>query len=300
MAPKAWSGEVTAVNVAQPGAGPTVRRILLGHQLRKLREAKGISREDAGYKIRGSESKISRLELGRVGFKKRDVEDLLSLYGVNNPAEREPLLTMAEESNKPGWWQRHSDALPSWFPSFVGLEEAATRIRTYEVQFIPGLLQTEGYARAVVASGDPEAGESEIESRVTVRLTRQRRVVETGEARLWAIMDEAALRRPMGSSQIMREQLERVRELCDHPNITIQVVPFRIGAHAAEGGPFTILRFPEFDLPDVVYLEQLTGALYLDKREDVDVYTMVMERLSVASQTPGKTPDVLTTMMKDL
>lgn len=288
------------MNAAQPGSGPTVRRILLGHQLRKLRETRQISREDAGYRIRGSESKISRLELGRVGFKKRDVEDLLTLYGVNDPQERGDLLTMAEESNKPGWWQQHSEALPSWFPSYVGLEEAATRIRTYEVQFIPGLLQTEAYARSVIASGDPEAGESEIDSRVTVRMTRQRRVTELHQARLWAIMDEAALRRPMGSAQIMREQLEHIRELCDHPNITIQVVPFRIGAHAAEGGPFTILRFPEFDLPDVVYLEQLTGALYLDKREDVDVYTMVMERLSVASQTPGKTPDVLTAIIKDL
>ncbi|MDS1271980.1 helix-turn-helix transcriptional regulator [Lipingzhangella sp. LS1_29] len=286
--------------MAQPGSGPTVRRILLGHQLRKLREAKGISREDAGYKIRGSESKISRLELGRVGFKKRDVEDLLTLYGVTAAEEREQLLHLVEESNKPGWWQQHSEALPSWFPAYVGLEEAATRIRTYEVQFVPGLLQTEDYARHVIRSGDPEADEHEVESRVTVRMTRQRRIYENPEVRFWAIIDEAALRRPMGSAQIMRNQLDFLRELTDHPSITIQIVPFRVGAHAAEGGPFTILRFPEFDLPDIVYLEQLTGALYQDKREDVDIYTMVMERLSVASQTPSKTPDVLTAMIKDL
>lgn len=293
-------GEVTAVNVAQPGSGPTVRRILLGHQLRKLRESKGISREDAGYKIRGSESKISRLELGRVGFKKRDVEDLLTLYGVTDPADREPLLLLAEESNKPGWWQHYSDALPNWFSAFVGLEEAATRIRTYEVQFVPGLLQTEEYARQAVRSGDPDADEAKINDRVTVRMTRQRRITSTEDVRLWAIIDEAALRRPVGGAKVMREQLEHLRQLAAAPNITIQVVPFNIGAHAAEGGPFTILRFPEFDLPDIVYLEQLTGALYLDKREDVDVYTMVMERLSVASRTPSQTVQLLTEIMDEL
>ncbi|GAA3754148.1 transcriptional regulator with XRE-family HTH domain [Spinactinospora alkalitolerans] len=289
------------MSVAQPepGSGPTVRRILLGYQLRKLREAKGITRADAGYKIRGSESKISRLELGRVGFKLRDVEDLLTLYGVTDPKQREPLLSLAKESNKAGWWQQYGDALPSWFQSYVGLEEAATRIRTYEAQFIPGLLQTEDYARTVITGGsnsrDPEA-----DNRVAVRMRRQRRITENQSAKLWAIMDEAAVRRPVGDGHIMKRQLERLIEFCDYTNVTLQIIPFSVGAHAAEAGSFTILRYPEYDLADIVYLEQLTGALYLDKRDDIDAYTMAMERLSVAAEPPNKTAQMLKSMISDL
>ncbi|RCV52026.1 helix-turn-helix domain-containing protein [Marinitenerispora sediminis] len=284
----------------EPGSGPTVRRILLGYQLRKLREAKGITRADAGYKIRGSESKISRLELGRVGFKLRDVEDLLSLYGVTDPAEREPLITLAKESNKAGWWQQYGDALPNWFQSYVGLEEAATRIRTYEAQFVPGLLQTEAYARSVILGGTRRDADGEAENRVAVRLHRQRRILDNRGVKLWAIVDEAAVRRPVGDAQILKRQLERLVEFCDHPNITLQIIPFSVGAHAAEAGSFTILRYPEYDLADVVYLEQLTGALYLDKPDDVDAYTMAMERLSVAAEPPNQTPKMLADMIADL
>ncbi|MFC7329825.1 helix-turn-helix domain-containing protein [Marinactinospora rubrisoli] len=284
----------------EPGSGPTVRRILLGYQLRKLREAKGITRADAGYKIRGSESKISRLELGRVGFKLRDVEDLLSLYGVTDPAQREPLITLAKESNKAGWWQQYGDALPNWFQSYVGLEEAATRIRTYEAQFVPGLLQTEDYARSVILGGTRRDADSEAENRVAVRMHRQRRILEHRGVKLWAIVDEAAVRRPVGHEQVLKRQLERLVEFCDHPNITLQIIPFSVGAHAAEAGSFTILRYPEYDLADVVYLEQLTGALYLDKSDDVDAYTMAMERLSVAAEPPNQTPKMLADMIADL
>ncbi|GAB3210285.1 helix-turn-helix domain-containing protein [Marinactinospora thermotolerans] len=289
------------MSVAQPepDSGPTVRRILLGYQLRKLREAKGITRADAGYKIRGSESKISRLELGRVGFKLRDVEDLLTLYGITEDRDREPLLKLAKESNKPGWWQRYGDALPTWFQSYVGLEEAATRIRTYEAQFLPGLLQTEDYARAIIAGGKKKP-DPEDENRIAVRMRRQRRIIENENVKLWAIVDEAAVRRPVGNSEVMRGQLRRLIELCGYPNITLQIIPFSVGAHAAEAGSFTILRYPEYDLADVVYIEQLTGALYLDKRDDVDAYTMAMERLSVAAEPPNHTPRMLERMIDDL
>ena len=284
----------------QPGSGPTVLRILLGSQLRRLREAKGITREDAGYTIRASGSKISRMELGRVGFKERDVVDLLEMYGVADEAERDALVVLARQANTPGWWHKYSDVLPDWFQVYVGLEEAASLIRLYEVQFVPGLLQTADYARAVVALGQTGAPDEEIERRVSLRMARQELLTKADPPRLWAVVDEAALRRPIGGREVMRSQLERLIEATKEPNITLQVMPFSSGGHAAEGGAFTIMRFPEVDLPDVVYLEQLTSALYLDKRDDVERYTEVMERLSVESESPDHTTEILSGMLEEV
>ena len=285
---------------AQPGSGPTVLRILLGSQLRRLREAKGVTRDDAGYTIRASGSKISRMELGRVSFKERDVEDLLDLYGVDEE-EAQALIALARQANSPGWWHKYSDVLPDWFQVYVGLEEAALLIRLYEVQFVPGLLQTADYARAVIRLGLPSASADEVERRVGLRLARQEVLKkESGGPRLWAVVDEAALRRPIGGGEVMRAQLVRLIEAAREPNITLQVVPFRSGGHAAEAGAFTVMRFPEVDLPDVVYLEHLTSALYLDKREDVERYTEVMERLSVEGESPERTIDILSGMLEEV
>jgi transcriptional regulator with XRE-family HTH domain len=285
---------------AQPGSGPTVLRILLGSQLRRLREAKGVTRDDAGYTIRASGSKISRMELGRVSFKERDVEDLLDLYGVDEE-EAQALIALAKQANSPGWWHKYGDVLPDWFQVYVGLEEAALLIRLYEVQFVPGLLQTADYARAVIRLGLPSASADEVERRVGLRLARQEVLKkESGGPRLWAVVDEAALRRPIGGGEVMRAQLVRLIEAAREPNITLQVVPFRSGGHAAEAGAFTIMRFPEVDLPDVVYLEHLTSALYLDKREDVEKYTEVMERLSVEGESPERTIDILSGMLEEV
>ena len=283
----------------QPGSGPTVLRILLGSQLRGLREAKGITREEAGYAIRASGSKISRMELGRVSFKERDVVDLLEMYGVAE-TERASLVALAKEANSPGWWHKYSDVLPEWFQVYVGLEEAAALIRLYEVQFVPGLLQTAEYARAVISLGLPGAAAEEIERRVSLRMARQELLAKPGGTRLWAVVDEAALRRPIGGRGVMQAQLERLIEAAGEPNITLQVVPFWSGGHAAEAGAFTIMRFPEADLPDIVYLEQLTSALYLDKREDVEKYTEVMERLSVASESPERTVEILSGILEEV
>lgn len=285
---------------AQPGSGPTVLRILLGSQLRRLREAKGVTRDDAGYTIRASGSKISRMELGRVSFKERDVEDLLDLYGVDEE-EAQALIALAKQANSPGWWHKYGDVLPDWFQVYVGLEEAALLIRLYEVQFVPGLLQTADYARAVIRLGRPSASADEVERRVGLRTARQEVLKkESGGPRLWAVVDEAALRRPIGGGEVMRAQLVRLIEAAREPNITLQVVPFRSGGHAAEAGAFTIMRFPEVDLPDVVYLEHLTSALYLDKREDVEKYTEVMERLSVEGESPERTVDILSGMLEEV
>jgi hypothetical protein len=276
-----------------------VRRILLGSQLRRLREGHGITREDAGYQIRASESKISRMELGRVSFKERDVADLLTLYGVHDGAEREALLGLVREANKPGWWHSYNDVLPGWFQTYVGLEEAATLIRTYEVQFIPGLLQSEEYARAVFGQTRPVLGNEELERRLSLRMRRQKLLTEGQSPRLWAVIDEAALRRPVGGHGVMRRQVQYLIDVAETANVVIQVMPFRFGAHAGESGAFSILRFPEQDLVDVVYLEQLTSALYLDKRDDVDAYVQVMERLCVDSLTPDQSIDLFKSILAE-
>jgi transcriptional regulator with XRE-family HTH domain len=273
---------------------------MVGVQLRRLREANGITREQAGYVIRGSESKISRLELGRVGFKQRDIADLLTLYKVNDDSQRESLLAMAREANTPGWWHSYDDVLPSWFQTYVGLEESAELIRSYEVQFIPGLLQTEDYARAVATAGAPHAKSDEIERRVGLRMTRQQILSRPKPPGIWMVIDEGALRRPMGGRTVMRAQLRRLVELVEKPDITLQVMPFRFGAHAADGGAFSILRFPEHDVPDIVYVEQLVSALYLDKPELVETYAATMNRLTVDSHRPERTVELVEKMLAQI
>ncbi|WP_078969581.1 helix-turn-helix domain-containing protein [Streptomyces natalensis] len=278
---------------AKESSGSVVRRILLGAQLRRLRESRGITREAAGYSIRASESKISRMELGRVSFKARDVEDLLSLYGVGDEQERDALLSLAREANATGWWHSYTDVLPGWFQTYVGLEGSTSLIRNYEVQFVHGLLQTEGYAHAVVKSGMPGAGTAEIERRVALRLERQKLLVAERPTEFQCVLDEAALRRPYGERAVMREQLKHLIDLSERPNVHLQVMPFSYGGHAAESGAFTMLGFPESGLPDVVYLEQLTSALYVDKPEEVAQYARAMDRLQEEAPNPAESRDVL-------
>jgi len=291
---------VTTAQQDGGSAGPTVLRILLGAQLRRLREATGVSREDAGWEIRSSESKISRMELGRVGFKERDVADLLTLYGVTDDDERRALLALAHEANTPGWWHHYSDLLPNWFQSYLGLESAAALIRTYEVQFVPGLLQTHDYARAVILLGYGGASRDELERRTTLRLDRQQVLNRPDAPQLWAVIDEAALRRPIGGPEVMRDQIKALITATQQPNIRLQVVPFHVGGHAAAGGAFTILRFPDRELPDVVYVEQLTSALYLDKREDVDQYAAAIDRVCVQADPPDHTIQTLHNILTTL
>jgi transcriptional regulator with XRE-family HTH domain len=292
------------VTTAQPeggsAGGPTVLRILLGNQLRTLREARGVTREQAGYEIRASESKISRIELGRVGFKERDVADLLTLYGVTDEKERAALVALAREANTPGWWHRYGDVMPGWFQSYMGLESAAELVRTYEVQFVPGLLQTADYARAVICLGHGEAPEVEIERRVQLRMDRKRLLTRTNPPEAWFVIDEAALRRLTGGRDIMRAQLEHLIEIAQLPNVRLQVIPFLAGGHAGAGGAFTILRFPEEELPDVVYVEQLTSALYLDKPEDRDQYALAMEQLCIEAEPPTRTIEILDKIIQEI
>lgn len=292
-------GEWPAGLVAdQPRGGPTVLRMLLGIQLRRLREATGLTPEQAGYEIRASRSKISRVEHGRVGFKERDVSDLLSLYGVTDEEERQRMLALARQANNHGWWAKYDDIMPDWFESFVGLEQATSLIRTYELQFVPGLFQTESYARAVTVLGHRSAPASEIERRVGLRMQRQELLAREASPRIWAVIDESALRRPVGGRDVMRAQLRHLVEVAEFPRVTLQIMPFSRGGHPAAGGSFTVLRFAEPDLPDIVYIEQLTGALYLERRDEVDHYMEVMNRLSAEAETPADSTDLLRKIIK--
>ena len=296
---------MTSENPRRPGpidandtaGGPTVARILLGTQLRRLREASGNSREAAGAHIRASHAKISRLELGRVGFKERDITDLLTLYGVTDDREREGLLGLVAQANVRGWWSQDNDLLPAWFEMYLRLEQEAAVIRTYQVQFVPGLLQSPAYAREVIRAGHRTETEHEIARRVQLRVDRQKMLSEPGAPQFWAVIDEAALSRPFGSPEVMRGQIEHLLEMSTWRGVTVQVLPFRQGGHAAAGGPFTILRFAEPDLPDVVYLEQLNSAVYLEKRSDVEQYLAVIERVSVQAETPVQSRTLLRNLL---
>ncbi|MEU3166498.1 helix-turn-helix transcriptional regulator [Streptosporangium sp. NPDC006930] len=280
-------------SMAAPRGSSTVLRIVLGAQLRRLREQRGITLEEAGHSIRASHSKVSRMELGRVSFRIRDVADLLTLYGVTSDADREPFLSLVEKANLAGWWHNYNDVLPPWFETYVGLEESASGIRNYEVQFVPGLLQSEGYARAVVRLGFPSASPEELDRRVKLRMARQRLLHRPDPPHLWAVLDEAVLRRPLGGAEAMCEQIDHILRALELPNVTVQIVPFSVGGHAAAGGPFSILRFSQPDLPDIVYMEQLTSAVYLEKRDDVDSYLEVMERLCIEAEPATRTREIL-------
>ena len=277
----------------QDSGGSTVRRLQLGARLRELRLARGVTREEAGYRIRASESKISRMELGRVGFKARDVTDLLHLYGVQDTGEHERLLELTREANSPSWWHTYGDVLDSWFQSYLDLEQAAELIRTYEIQFVPGLLQTEAYASAVIRLAHTAPSRFEVERRAELRMARKDLLLRPDAPTLWAVLDEAVLRRSIGGPEVLRDQIAALLAATEHPNVRLQVIPFDSGGHAAAGGAFSILRFPHEELDDVVYVEHLTSALYLDKRDDVDHYAAAFSRLIIEAEPPDRTPGFL-------
>ena len=267
--------------------GPTVHRMMLGRLLQRLRVEADISSDDAAQVIRASRSKISRMENGRVSFKDRDVTDLLSTYGATDPAMIAKVRTLARRANAPGWWTRYADVTADWFEEYLGLETAASMIRTFEVQFVPGLFQTPEYARAVIHLGHSSASPFEIDRRVDLRMSRQDVLSGQDPPVVWSILDEGAIRRPVGGRAVMRRQLSRLVEAAsDRGNVVVQVVPVTFGGYADAGGSFSMLRFPGAQVPDIVYVEQLTSALYLDKREDVDHYLEVIDCLCTEALSP--------------
>ena len=277
---------------------PTVRRRRLALELRRLREAARLTCEEVAEHLECSASKISRVETGRVSVSPRDVRDMLELYGV--PADqRESLVQLARDSRQKGWWHAYSDTMQPQMATYIGLESAASEIRIYEVSLIPGLLQTEDYARAVIRAGMVNSPAEDIERRVSLLMARQPAVIRDDPPKVWAVLDEAALRRPPDGRAVTRAQLEHLLEITDLPNVTLQIIPFKAGPHPAAGGPFTILRFPEPDLPDVVYLEQLSSAQYLDQPDDVMTYLAVMNQLCVQAANGSASRDMLRTLLKE-
>lgn len=271
--------------------GPTALRMRVGACLRRYRLARQVSREDAGWHIRASESKISRMELGRVPFKERDVADLLAFYGVDGD-ERQDLLTLVRQANTPAWWQPLSDVVPPWFASYLGLEQAASMIRTYDLHFVPALLQTPEYTRALLelsCACSPE----ELDRRVSLRQTRQHVLRGTSPAVLWAAVDEAALRRQVGDPDVMCRQLEALADASRIPHIRLHIGSFRADALATAGVPFTILRFAEPELPDMVYVEQPTGATYVDRPLEVEQYALAIDRACAAAAPPSEAASVI-------
>ncbi|MFR9673577.1 helix-turn-helix domain-containing protein [Streptomyces sp. TR06-5] len=281
------------------GQGPTVPRMALGARLRALRERRGLTRAQAGAAIGVSRSKISRLEHGRTGSKHEDVEALLAAYGVTGEDERNAVRALAIQGNTPGWWHRYSDVIPAWLHDYLGAEQAADVIRGYEVQFVPGLLQTADYAREVVRLGHPSALSHEVDRHVEFRMLRQDLLERANPPHLWMVVDEAALRRPLGGAAVMRAQLDHLTEMAGRPHVTVQLLPFSSGGHPAMCGSVTMLRLPGGQLPDMVYLEQLTTAVYPDKPSDVHRYWDVLNRLVVKAARASETPELLRSIRDD-
>jgi hypothetical protein len=281
-------------------AGPTVLRMILGRQLQALREKAGLSIEEAGQAIYSSEWTIRRMEKGDGGLKPIKVKGLLLRYGVTDVREVDAFLALVKDANTPGWWHNYSDVLPNWFRAFPGLEEAASVIRGYEPQCVPGLLQTEDYARELTAIGFPDATSDETERRVALRLARQRLLTRPEPPHLWVILDESVLRRPVGGREVMRGQIASLIEAASQPNITLQVLPFTAGPHQAMYGMFQIFRFPAPELKDVVYGENMTSTFYLDKTEDVGAYMMAMDRLCTMAISAEDTVSIFRDTLKEL
>lgn len=278
---------------------PTVRRRRLAAELRALREAARLTCDEVADHLECSASKISRVETGRVSVSPRDVRDMLELYGVE-PQQRESLVQLARESRQKGWWHAYSDAIQPRFATYVGLEDAAAEIRTYEVNLIPGLLQTEDYARTVIGAGNLTGTQEDVERRVALRMARQPTLTGDSPPQLWAVLDEAALRRTVGGPGLMRLQLDHLVDLAAMPNVAVQVIPFTAGAHPGMGKPFVILAFPERADPDVVYLEDLTSTLYLEDVDEIDRYNMLFNHLRATALSFEESASLITSVAKDL
>ena len=278
---------------------PTVRRRRLALELRRLREAARLTCEEVADHLECSASKISRVETGRVSVSPRDVRDMLELYGVP-VAQRESLVQLARDSRQKGWWHAFSDTMQPQFATYVGLESAASEIRIYEVSLIPELLQTEDYARVVIRSGMMSSPTDDIERQVALRMARQPAITREDPPKVWAVLDEAALRRQVGGPGLMRMQLEHLLAQAALPNVAVQVIPFGGGAHPAMGRPFIVLVFPDRVDTDVVYLEDLTSALYLEDVAEVDRYNVFFNHLRATALSFEDSSALITSVLKEM
>ncbi|WP_326599843.1 helix-turn-helix domain-containing protein [Streptomyces sp. NBC_01803] len=285
--------------MAEARSGPTVGQIVLGLRLRDLRERAGCSFTDAARALSVNTTTVRRMEKAEVGLKPLYVKALLECYGVPR-AEADSFLLLVNEANRPGWWHRFRDVLPDWFSLYVSLEGEASLIRAYEPHCVPGLLQTEKYARALLRTGFPNAPEDEIARRVALRMERQELLSRPRAPLLWAVIEEQVLRRRVGSPAVMRAQIDRLIEATALPNVTLQIMPFSAGPHPGMFGPFQLFRFEIPELPDIIYAESLTGAVYLDERPDTVAYLEVLDRIGAQAAPVHDTEAVLGAIRKEL
>jgi len=268
---------------------PTVRRRELGALLRALRIQKGFTVEQAAGRLLFSMSKLSRMETGHGVAAPRDIRDLCDLYGVTDEAERDHLMALAREGKQTGWWQSYD---LDYFATYVGLEAEAVAIKYYQSAIVPGLMQTPGYARAMHEANIPEFTPERMEQLIEVRLTRQRLLVQNPPVRLEVVLDEAVLHRLVGGPAVMGAQLDRLIELSGQPNVTVQVIPYSVGAHPAMDSTFNILEFTS-SVPSVVYVEGLVGWIYVERRQDVERYQQVFEHLRIVALTPQESIELI-------
>jgi len=280
--------------------GPTVRRRRLGTELRRLRESNGFKLEEVAAQLGVAPSTLSRIETGKAPTKSAYLNQMLEMYGVIDPAQRQVLVDMAREGHRKGWWAAYDDVLPSGFDIYVGLEAETAAIRGYEISVVHGLLQTPDYARAVMREMFPRHSVEQIERLVDLRIQRQQRFDDDSPLELWAILDEAVVRRPVGGSAVMREQLEHLLAMAARPELTLQVLPFSCGAHAGHGGPFSILEFPNRTDSEVAYVESVAGILYLEKDREVRARTDAFDRLRAAALAPAASADLIAQVAREL
>lgn len=275
---------------------PTVGQVVLGKRLQELREAAGFKREEAARVLRVAPATVRRMEMAEVALKIPYVQVLLETYGVAQD-ETDAFVRLTEEANQPGWWQRFHDVLPDWFSLYVSLEGAARIIRSYEPHFVPGLLQTEDYARAVMEAGTVgRTGPDAIERHVSLRMARQKLLDRPDPPHLWVIMDETVLKRPVSiRAEVMRDQLDKLLECSERDRVTLQIAEFSDGPHPGTYAPFTLFRFAEPELPDMVFTEYLTGALYLDSRSEVSSHLEVLDHMTARAASAQRTEEILQT-----
>ncbi|MHB9859005.1 helix-turn-helix domain-containing protein [Streptomyces sp. YIM S03343] len=267
---------------------PTVRRRRLGSELRKLREEAGVSLEQAAETLECSRSKISRIELGYLGIRARDVRDLLASYHLKDDELLERLTALARDGSKRGWWDAYGQIIPPAYANYLGLEADANYIRTFQSILIPGLLQTEDYSQAVMKANPAMVRDEVVDTLKKVRAERQAILTRNQDpVRFWAIIGEAALLTPVGGAEVMRAQLAHLTKMVERPNITLQVLPYKIGAHAGLSGPFLVLSFAVPNDSGVVWLENLSSSLYLDTQEEVAGYTLVFDDLRSSALNPA-------------
>ncbi|WP_168220600.1 helix-turn-helix transcriptional regulator [Streptomyces sp. RFCAC02] len=282
------------------GGGATVLRVVLGKRLRDLREAAGVSFDEAAIALDVTHGTVRRIEKAQVGLKIPYVEKLLRSYGVTAQEDIDAFLALVREANRPGWWHGYRDVLPDWLGTFLSLESEASQIRAYEPYCVPALLQTEAYAAAVLRAAHPQVPAARLERLVALRLARQDVLTGPHPPQVWLVAEETVLRRPVAPRAVLRAQLARLVEAVGQPSVRLQIMPFAAGAHPGMYGPFHLFRFPVAELPDVACSETVTGGTFHETPGEVSAFREALDRVCAQAAPPRRTEAVLAGLRKEL